>query len=521
MHIDISKTHALAVVASLLVPRGEFSSAQISTVDTELSTITLPDTSRQDEISRIVGEVVQSIRQDIYSTVQQPSHDEVVACFIRALKDHEEKLLGTGQSPHTEELFKNLALHWEHLGLARITAEQWAAARSECPSEDQDWTIQVHKQQGAGVIEFRIGNLFYSADEVGYEPRTTPVQTLRITYSLTPEQAKAVDVNLLWGTHHVTLSRIVDDQENRDDPTLRRSTEFEIHGFPQERTSAALASSWLEQAIQDLSKGETEACNFTMEIKSRVTSMTFVPDGNRENSPIMRNWRTDFVFNPGMARQAEKLADGSLQRRVSQVVHTNPDLTNEARIVADGIQEVVTSLDFWQRESAFHHIVGRQFDISSELVSQMISVSTENGSRRAVLVDAKELALKPGELLVVDLFAMWCGPCLAQMPELDEFQKSLEDKNVRVLSLCFNDTPRDIGAGEHGGKPILEWVAAQNLVHPFAIAQPGLAKKVDTPVVPCFIVMDHTGKALYAITPTENRDELERIKNFICEYRNP
>lgn len=55
-----------------------------------------------------------------------------------------------------------------------------------------------------------------------------------------------------------------------------------------------------------------------------------------------------------------------------------------------------------------------------------------------------------GQWIVVNYWATWCGPCVKEMPELDELDRARED--VIVLGLAFEDTtPDDLKKflGEH------------------------------------------------------------------------
>ncbi len=39
------------------------------------------------------------------------------------------------------------------------------------------------------------------------------------------------------------------------------------------------------------------------------------------------------------------------------------------------------------------------------------------------------------DILIVNFWATWCGPCLAEMPSLEELQKRFEGKGVRILAI--------------------------------------------------------------------------------------
>ena len=45
---------------------------------------------------------------------------------------------------------------------------------------------------------------------------------------------------------------------------------------------------------------------------------------------------------------------------------------------------------------------------------------------------------KDYDLTLVNLFATWCSPCIAEMPELAQLQKNMEEKNVNVVAVCLD-----------------------------------------------------------------------------------
>jgi len=65
------------------------------------------------------------------------------------------------------------------------------------------------------------------------------------------------------------------------------------------------------------------------------------------------------------------------------------------------------------------------------------------------LLDGKttKLADYSGKVLVVDLWATWCGPCQQEIPHLIEIAREYKDRGVEVLGLTREDpenTPEDV-----------------------------------------------------------------------------
>ncbi|MBI1215964.1 MAG: redoxin family protein [Alphaproteobacteria bacterium] len=43
-----------------------------------------------------------------------------------------------------------------------------------------------------------------------------------------------------------------------------------------------------------------------------------------------------------------------------------------------------------------------------------------------------------GEVLLVNLWATWCPPCVVELPSLDKLQAKLKDKNFRVVAISMD-----------------------------------------------------------------------------------
>lgn len=62
-------------------------------------------------------------------------------------------------------------------------------------------------------------------------------------------------------------------------------------------------------------------------------------------------------------------------------------------------------------------------------------------------LDGKELTLEEldAEVLLINFWATWCGPCRKEMPDLEKLQKLVAGDGIRVVALS-DDEPEDVRA---------------------------------------------------------------------------
>lgn len=102
-----------------------------------------------------------------------------------------------------------------------------------------------------------------------------------------------------------------------------------------------------------------------------------------------------------------------------------------------------------------------------------------------------------GKVVLVDLWATWCKPCLAEQPALETLEKSMEGKDVVFVSISI-DTDKD------------KWknmVEAKKLsgLHLYSNNQGSMIKDYEVTEIPRFILIDKNGKMVSydAIRPSD------------------
>ena len=119
-----------------------------------------------------------------------------------------------------------------------------------------------------------------------------------------------------------------------------------------------------------------------------------------------------------------------------------------------------------------------------------------------------------GKVIYVDLWASWCAPCLATMPDAEKLRKTYKNKNVVFIYLAVNDNEE-------------AWKRAVEQYHTstydginFIVVNPKEAvflKEIDNRHIPQYLLYDRSGKLVDANAPKPGTQEIREIINDLME----
>jgi len=105
-----------------------------------------------------------------------------------------------------------------------------------------------------------------------------------------------------------------------------------------------------------------------------------------------------------------------------------------------------------------------------------------------------------GKVVVLDLFATWCGPCQSQMAELSEVRARYSASDVVILSI-------DVDTRETASQA-REFKADYGATWAFAMDTDGVGDKYGATAIPTLAIVDRAGKLAYSNQGLEDADAL-------------
>ena len=117
-----------------------------------------------------------------------------------------------------------------------------------------------------------------------------------------------------------------------------------------------------------------------------------------------------------------------------------------------------------------------------------------------------DLANEKGNVVLLNLWATWCGPCRYEIPELEKLHKDLAGQKFKVVGVSVD---------EGDPKEVQSFVTDQKVTYPIVLDPEGrLAALAQTTVLPTSLLVDRQGKVVWVklgIVDTEDQEMQQAI----------
>lgn len=100
-----------------------------------------------------------------------------------------------------------------------------------------------------------------------------------------------------------------------------------------------------------------------------------------------------------------------------------------------------------------------------------------------------ELARQRGSVVLLNLWATWCGPCRYEIPELQRIHDAYASRGFAVVGISVD---------ESGVESVRDFVREQKMAYPVVLDPQGtLANMLQTSVLPTSILLDRNGRIIW------------------------
>jgi cytochrome c biogenesis protein CcmG, thiol:disulfide interchange protein DsbE len=115
-----------------------------------------------------------------------------------------------------------------------------------------------------------------------------------------------------------------------------------------------------------------------------------------------------------------------------------------------------------------------------------------------------ELAARRENVVLLNVWATWCGPCRAEIPELQILHDRYKAQKFEVVGVSVD---------ESGPEAVKEFVDEQKMTYPIALDAEGeLANLLQTSVLPTTVLVDRSGKIVWKRFGLITKDDQELKK---------
>jgi cytochrome c-type biogenesis protein len=100
-----------------------------------------------------------------------------------------------------------------------------------------------------------------------------------------------------------------------------------------------------------------------------------------------------------------------------------------------------------------------------------------------------DVASERGQVVFLNLWATWCGPCRYEIPELEALHKQYAARGFKVVGVSLD---------ESGADAVKAFVTEHKMTYPIVLDPEGhLADLFKTSVIPTSVVIDRSGKIVW------------------------
>ena len=216
----------------------------------------------------------------------------------------------------------------------------------------------------------------------------------------------------------------------------------------------------VEESIQKLKKPEPrpktreEALEY---LKKGLTNFDAAVKEFNEKAPTdPRRWDAKyFAIEMTQARKFAGMADGATPEALADEILAAPDASDQLKADAGGLKLALKADDTesapggegaWVKEAEEYlkkHPKSRfspMFEQKIKSINATAGLKTKPLELKFTAVDGREVDLSKmrGKVVLIDFWAVWCGPCVAELPNVLKVYEKLHPKGFEIVGISLD-----------------------------------------------------------------------------------
>ncbi|MGB0890993.1 MAG: TlpA family protein disulfide reductase [Flavobacteriaceae bacterium] len=285
-------------------------------------------------------------------------------------------------------------------------------------------------------------------------------------------------------------------------------------------------------------------------LKVKKPQVFFIETNPTKGGPIYLNNGYDLVLNGDLENFQENLTYSGKGADSNNFIISQINFSKQ--VMGDNPMELFTleKTEFTKRvnklKTGMDSVLNLYKDIDSTLYSnakkqndQMINFATNNYDRQHPIALAQKEAKKKttkgkispkfinyqnfkggktslddlkGKYVYIDMWATWCGPCIAEIPALKKLETDYHGKKIQFVSISI-DNERTAGTWEKAEEKWRKMVADKNLsgVQLYAGKDVNFVTAYQVNTIPRFLLIDPKGNIVDANAPRPSSQEIRNL----------
>jgi thiol-disulfide isomerase/thioredoxin len=124
--------------------------------------------------------------------------------------------------------------------------------------------------------------------------------------------------------------------------------------------------------------------------------------------------------------------------------------------------------------------------------------------------ESPSLASRKGNVVLLNFWATWCGPCRMEMPGLVQVYQKFHSKGFDVLGLSVDSPdPRKPGSEGEVRNNVKSFVTSNNVPYPIGLANPLSSQAYSVSAIPASYLIDREGKIAAKLIGLYREEQIE------------